>query len=239
MEPTSDAVDRRVEEGGPHVGLREGKSAIAEVDLLLTEVKSVVAEIKSIVADTKSLLNEWKPAVVEAKPNTSRGLLLSDGEDTLDDETDWTESKVFKREIKYIFDKVRNILLLDPLRELRLPTSEDGEKVTSFFRAWTGEQYFREHSLMRSTIPQTLRGDILNSAGLKPGELDPKETPKANLADFRVKFITDGAFKIKTTTDPSLHLRFDESDFRRPTLCILDSRTITMLALLDLTGLMK
>jgi hypothetical protein len=109
-----------------------------------------------------------------------------------------------------------------------------------FFRAWRGGQNRRQNKFMRSTVPQNLRGDILVSAGLKKGESDTgKEKPKANLADFRDEFILQGAFKMELTNDPSLHLRFDETDFKRPTLLILDSRTLLLTALLDLTGLMR
>ena len=91
---------------------------------------------------------------------------------------------------------------------------------------------------MRSALTPTFRGDLFNSAGIKPGEVNPKEAAKANLADFRATVILKGAFKLALTSDPSLHLRFDETNFLQPTLLILDSRTISNLALLDLTGFM-
>ena len=91
---------------------------------------------------------------------------------------------------------------------------------------------------MRSARPPTFRGDLYNSAGIKPGELNPKETAKANLADLKANVILNGAFRMALTNDPSLHLRFDETDFKLPTLLVLDSGTIKTLALLDLTGFM-
>lgn len=183
-----------------------------------------------------------------------------------------------------IYREVRNLLLLDPetnfkipkpkflgeetplksvwciprLRRLRKPVPSNGlnpaattHRNTSttvqpdidmvpFFRAWRGGQSRRQNNFMRSTIPQNFRGNLLTSAGIKQGEvLKDKEKPKANLADFRDEFILQGAFKMELTNDPSLHLRFDETDFKRPTLLILDSRTLLLVALLDLTGLMR
>jgi hypothetical protein len=131
---------------------------------------------------------------------------------------------------------VRNLLLLDANKDLGIHGTKDKTKLP-YFRAWEGEQN-REHSLMRSALPPTFRGDLYASAGIKPGEINPKETAKANLADFRAKIILKGAFKIGLTNDPSLHLRFDETDVLRPTLLILDTRTISTLAILDLTGFM-
>lgn len=164
-----------------------------------------------------------------------------------------------------IYREVRNLLLLDPeanfkipepkilgaetplksvwciprLRRSRLGNHSDTEMVP-FFRAWRGGQSRRQNNFMRSTIPQNFRGNLLTSAGIKQGEaVKDKEKPKANLADFRDEFILQGAFKMELTSDPSLHLRFDETDFKRPTLLILDSRTLLLVALLDLTGLMR
>ena len=119
------------------------------------------------------------------------------------------------------------------------PTQQTDEKLP-FFRAWRGGKERRKSTFMRSTISQDFRGDILTSAGLKEGEIEfKKETPKASVADLRDEFILEGAFKMKWTNDPSLHLRFDETDFKRPTLMVLDTRTVLLVALLDLTGLMR
>jgi hypothetical protein len=114
-----------------------------------------------------------------------------------------------------------------------------------FFRAWKGGKDRRKNTFMRSTLSHNFRGDVLTSAGIKDGELDvtsegaKKETPKANLADLRDEFILGGAFKMELTNNPSLHLRFDETDFKRPTLLILDIRTVVLVSLLDFTGLMR
>jgi hypothetical protein len=130
-------------------------------------------------------------------------------------------------------------LLLDPNKDFTLTDPDNNGAQVPYFRAWAGEQRLRirHHPLKRSAVPPTFRGDVYNSAGIKPGELDPKEPAKANLSDFRATVILNGAFKIALTNDPSGHLRFDENDEMRPTLLILDSRTVSMLALLDLTGL--
>lgn len=118
-------------------------------------------------------------------------------------------------------------------------TQQTDEKLP-FFRAWRGGKERRKSTFMRSTLSHDFRGDILTSAGLKEGEIElKKETPKASLADLRDEFILEGAFKMKWTNDPSLHLRFDETDFKRPTLMVLDTRTVLLVALLDLTGLMR
>jgi hypothetical protein len=147
-------------------------------------------------------------------------------------------SQPLSHQIRCIFKEVRNLLLLDPNKDLGIRGTENNSTKLPYFRAWAGEQKFREQSLMRSALPPTFRGDLYASAGIKPGEVNPKETAKANLADFRTKIILKGAFKIDLTNDPSLHLRFDETDVLRPTLLILDTRTISILAILDLTGFM-
>lgn len=145
-------------------------------------------------------------------------------------------SEPLSQQIRCIFWTVRNLLLLDPKKDLKIRGNSD--KVP-YFRAWGDEQKFREQSLMRSALPPTFRGDLYVSAGIKPGEIISTEALRANLADFRAKVILKGAFKMELTNDPSLHLRFDETKFKRPTLLILDSRTISMLAILDLTGFME
>lgn len=112
-------------------------------------------------------------------------------------------------------------------------------EVIPLFRLWRGGTK-RQKPFICSTVSHNIRGGILNSAGVKEGEIDlKKETPKANLADLRDEFILAGAFGLELTSDPSLHLRFDETDFKRPTLLILDTRTLALVALLDLTGLMR
>lgn len=124
------------------------------------------------------------------------------------------------------------MLLLDPYGAFK----RDGN--LQYFRAWGGHQRLRHHPLKQSVVPPTLRGDIYTSAGIRPGEVDLQDRAKANLSDFRASVLLKGPFKIALTNDPSLHLHFDENDGMRPTLFILDSRTLLMLALLDLTGFM-
>jgi hypothetical protein len=151
----------------------------------------------------------------------------------------WEEfSKRLSDQFNCIFDEVYNILLLDPKKHLTIPDPKDSKIRLPYFRAWSGDQNFRQHSFTRSAHLPTFRGDLYNSAGIKPGEINPKKTAKANLADLKANVILNGPFKMKLTNDPSLHLRFDETDCQRPTLLLLDSRTIKMLALLDLTGFM-
>lgn len=130
------------------------------------------------------------------------------------------------------------MLLLDPNREFRHDNWRRDLEEVPYFRAWDGHQRLRHHPLKRSVVPPTFRGDIYTSAGIKPGEVNLNDKAKANLCDFRASVLLKGAFKIALTKDPSLHLRFDEKDGMRPTLFILDSRTLLMLALLDLTGFM-
>jgi hypothetical protein len=136
---------------------------------------------------------------------------------------------------------VKNLLLLDPKKQLNFQdaNAHRHEVRIPYFRSWDGDQRLRQHAIIRSARPPTLRSDIYNSAGIKPGELGVSVGAVTNLSDFRASVIRNGAFKLELTRDPSLHLRFDENDEMRPTLLILDSRTISMLALLDLTGFMS
>jgi hypothetical protein len=139
-----------------------------------------------------------------------------------------------------VFREVRKLLLLDPEKSLRfLDPNQTNQELLPYFRAWNGDQRLRQHALLRSALPRTFRGSIYGSAGIKPGELGTSGLSIANLSDLRASVIGNGAFKIALTNDPTLHLRFDDNDEMRPTLFILDSRTVLMLALLDLTGFMS
>lgn len=148
-------------------------------------------------------------------------------------------SKNISHQVSHIFRELRNLLLLDPNKDFMLIDPNRDSQGVPYFRAWDGNQRLRHHPLKRSAVPPTFRGDLYTSAGIRPGELNLKDGEKINLSDFRASILLKGAFRIALTNDPSLHLRFDENDQMRPTLLILDSRTLSMLALLDLIGLMS
>ena len=146
---------------------------------------------------------------------------------------------------QHIWNELRNLLILDPNKTFmhrcglnNIPNGLD----CPYFRTWTAAQtsIALTHPLRSrgSMLPAIYRRDIYHSAGIKPGELDPKDTPKANLSDIRASVLRTGSFKIALTSDPSLHLRFDDETRTTPTLLILDSRTVLMVALLDVTDLM-
>jgi hypothetical protein len=59
-----------------------------------------------------------------------------------------------------------------------------------------------------------------------------------SLSDINDRDIYTGPFRLALTDDPHLHLRFDGNK-ERPSILILDSHTVSVLAILDLTGLMK
>jgi hypothetical protein len=147
-------------------------------------------------------------------------------------------SKNISHQVNHIFRELRNLLLLDPNRDFMLVDPDRGSEGIPYFRAWDGNQRLRHHPLKQSAVPPTFRGDLYTSAGIRPGELNLKEKAMVNLSDFRASILLKGAFRIALTNDPSLHLQFDENNYMRPTLLILDSRTLSILALLDLTGLM-
>lgn len=138
-----------------------------------------------------------------------------------------------------IFLEIHNLVLLDPQGKLKLSEPEKGNIDLPYFRAWNGEQRFRKHALLRPALPRTFRGHVFSSSGIKPGEISPQISSIANLSDLRASVISSGAFKIMLTNDPSLHLRFNDNDEMHPTLYILDSRTVLMVAILDLIGLMS
>ena len=146
-------------------------------------------------------------------------------------------AKNISHHVSEIFNEINNLLLLDPQGTLKLQDPEKEYLDLPYFRAWNGGQRLRKHALLRPALPRTFRGSILSSAGLKPGETCSSSI--ANLSDLRTSVISNGAFKVMLTSDPSLHLRFDDDDEMHPTLFILDSRTVLMLAILDLTGLMS
>jgi len=146
-------------------------------------------------------------------------------------------AKNISHHVSEIFNEITNLLLLDPQGTLKLHDPEKEYLDLPYFRAWNGGQRLRKHALLRPALPRTFRGYIFSSAGLKSGETCSSSI--ANLSDLRTSVISNGAFKVVLTSDPSLHLRFDDDDEMHPTLFILDSRTVLMLAILDLTGLMS
>lgn len=147
-------------------------------------------------------------------------------------------AKNISHHVSEIFREINNLLLLDPEGKFKLFQSKRGNIDLPYFRAWNGDQRFRKHALLRPALPRTFRGYVFSSAGIKPGEISTQTSSMANLSDLRASVISNGAFKIMLTNDPSLHLRFDDNDEMHPTLFILDSRTVLMIAILDLTGLM-
>jgi hypothetical protein len=128
---------------------------------------------------------------------------------------------------------VRNILLLDPINQFA-PCFNHGPKASN--------KDLRRLPLICRGHPQDLRQDILNSAGIKSGEINQERCLEFHglLSDIDARTLYNGPFRLALTNDPSHHLRFDESGTRdQPTILVLDSRTICTLALLDLTGLME
>ena len=100
----------------------------------------------------------------------------------------------------------------------------------------------RHLPLVRRSHPHNIRQDILNSTGLKPKEINPRKRLELQgaLSDIDARTLYNGPFRLALTDDPSHHLRFDESGSRhQPTILVLDSHTICILALLDLTGFME
>jgi hypothetical protein len=130
-------------------------------------------------------------------------------------------------EVNMIFRELRNLLLLDPSSHL-----------CPFFGPSRGNQQLRDHPLLRHVVPSTFRGDLFSAAGVKPGELKPIKDAQEHLSDIDASFIRNGPFRLALTANPARHLRFDEGG-PQPTILVLDSKSISRLALLDLTGLMK
>ena len=153
---------------------------------------------------------------------------------------------LLSNQTEYIWNELQNLLILDPkktfMHHCGLNNIPNGLNYP-YFRTWTAAQttvVALTHPLRGSVLPTNYlsRRDIYHSAGIKPSELNPKDSPKANLSDIRASVFSTGSFKIALTSDPSLHLRFDDEMRTTPTLLILDSRTVLMVALLDVTGLM-
>ena len=67
-----------------------------------------------------------------------------------------------------------------------------------------------------------------------------KGTLSGSLSDLNDRDIYNGPFRLNLTDNPALHLRFDNEEQHkdRPTIYILDTRTIGLLGLLDITGFM-
>src|SRR5579859_3985841 len=157
-------------------------------------------------------------------------------------DSDWNQyEQNILHHVCEIFREIYNLLLLDPQGKLKLSQAQKGNIDLPYFRAWNGKQSFRNHALLRPAVRRNFRGYVFNSAGIKPGEISASHQMSsiANLSDLRASVISDGPFKIMLTNDPSLHLRLDDNDEMHPTLYILDSRTVLMIAILDLTGLMS
>lgn len=136
-------------------------------------------------------------------------------------------------QINTIWNETRNILLLDPRNNLvgcflpRNPPLRSSKPSLS-----------QGHSLIRRVLAETLRGDLYKSAGLKPAEINAQNIfLPGSLSDINDRDLYTGPFSLALTNDPALHLRFHETKVN--TILVLDSRTVCMLAILDLTGLMK
>ena len=142
----------------------------------------------------------------------------------------------FVNKIHIIFDEVRNLLLLDPKGDIMLPHLPNSSPLVSPGIVNLEQWRLRYHPLI-PTFPTGFAGDVYFSAGLDPSELNIR-TSKVDLFNIRASTLLQGAFKIRLTDDPSMHLRFEEKD-RHATLLILDSKTMLRLMLLDLTGLMR
>jgi hypothetical protein len=151
--------------------------------------------------------------------------LKSDG--SWSDETEKNFGDYLDVEVNMIFREVRNLLLLDPSSHL-----------CPFFGSSKGNQQLRNHPLLRHVVPSTFRGDLFSIAGVKPGEVTPIKDAQEHLSDIDASFIRNGPFRLALTDDPARHLRFDEGG-PQPTILVLDSKTISKLALLDLAGFMK
>jgi hypothetical protein len=147
----------------------------------------------------------------------------------------WDEYQNYlSREIIEIYDRTRNLLLLDPVDCIAPYFSHDPPR---------SNKDLRRLPLIRRGHPQNFQGALLNAAGLKPEEVRKSEIPlglKGSLSDIDARTLYNGPFRLSLTNDPSLHLRFAVSDPRKqPSILVLDSRTMCNLALLDLTGFME
>lgn len=159
------------------------------------------------------------------------------------DQNTWDKYWVYLTEqINGISVLVRNLLLLDPAKELegcfypcrslQLRGSQlSGDKILG-----------REHALIQRPRPETLLEQIYKSAGITVREAKVKSTNlQGSLSDINDRDLYNGPFRLAFTNDPSLHLRFDDTNRHKdhPTILVLDSATVCRLALLHVTGLMK
>jgi hypothetical protein len=151
------------------------------------------------------------------------------------DHTNWSRYwEYLKPQIRAIFEELRNLLLLDldgllP-QHFRPPCRTNPQVIGS-----------RKHQrLIRRVVSETLQGDIFTASGVDPGEVDVnlRSELRGSLSDINARDLYKGPFRIALTNDPSQHLRFVETRLQ-PTILVLDSQTICILAILDLTGFMK
>jgi len=99
-----------------------------------------------------------------------------------------------------------------------------------------------DHSLIRRPLPSSLRQDVYSATGIKPTELDciEKSNLSCSLSDINDRDLTSGPFCLEITDDPRRHLRFDDTSTNAsPTIKVLDTQTVCILSLLDLTGIME
>ena len=98
-------------------------------------------------------------------------------------------STTLSDQVSHIFRELRNMLLLDPERELMVLDPNRNFMKAPYFRTWKGDQRLRHHPVKRSAVPATYRGDLYTSAGIRPGEVNPKDPAKANLSDLDRKSV--------------------------------------------------
>lgn len=142
----------------------------------------------------------------------------------------WCEySNCLSDQVEVIFRELKNLLLLD-LHNV----------FGSYFRAWEGGHKFRgRRTLFPNLGPNSFSEALLRSAGIKQAEIirDGEKPHSGPLHNLKASIIKTGPFDLALTNNPSCHLRFDE-DKRQPTILLLDSDTISKLAILESTGLM-
>ena len=136
--------------------------------------------------------------------------------------------------------ETRNLLLLDPndlFPGCFLPHGHWSKKNSQ--QSPKPCQLSPDHPLIREARLGSFRGDLFKRAGINIEEIKSKNKFwSGSLSDINDRDIYTGPFRLLLTDDPRLHLRFDGNK-ERPTILVLDSHTVSILAILDLTDLMK
>jgi len=152
-------------------------------------------------------------------------------------------------QIRLVYREMRNLFRLDPDRifddhyfrgRRALDPSQTGKKEVSKLSADVDQTLPFRHPLIRQPFPDTFRGALLSAAGIKPSEINSlqKSDLSRPVSDINDRDLTSGPFRLAITDDPRRHLRFDDTNVD-PTITILDTQTVCILALLDLTGMME